>query len=100
MMDYTMFKEIVRDKIMDYMPEHMKNGEVQINPVNKVNQTRDGLNVYQPGSKAAPTFYVDDMYEYFKETGDLEGELKKAAEKYVKALENVPNLPADILSAS
>ena len=100
MMDYTMFKELVNDKFMDYMPDHMKNGELKIMQVNKTNGTKDGLNVYQPDSNVAPTLYVDDLYEQFKETEDFEGVLKSAAEKYVNAMENVPQMPKDILTDS
>ena len=100
MMDYTMFKELVQDKFMDYMPDHMKNGEVKITQVNKTNGTKDGLNMYQPDSNVAPTLYVDDMYEHFKDTEDFEGVLKSAAERYVKAMENVPEMPKDILADS
>ncbi len=100
MMDYTMFKELVNDKFMDYMPDHMKNGELKIMQVNKTNGTKDGLNVYQPDSNVAPTLYVDDLYEQFKETEDFEGVLKSAAEKYVNAMENVPQMPKDILADS
>ncbi|MBR6223808.1 MAG: hypothetical protein IKQ71_10280 [Lachnospiraceae bacterium] len=100
MMDYTMFKELVNDKFMEYMPDHMKNGELKIMQVNKTNGTKDGLNVYQPDSNVAPTLYVDDLYEQFKETEDFEGVLKSAAEKYVNAMENVPQMPKDILTDS
>ena len=100
MMDYTMFKELVNDKFMDYMPDRMKNGELKIMQVNKTNGTKDGLNVYQPDSNVAPTLYVDDLYEQFKETEDFEGVLKSAAEKYVNAMENVPQMPKDILTDS
>ena len=100
MMDYTMFKELVNDKFMDYMPDHMKNGELKIMQVIKTNGTKDGLNVYQPDSNVAPTLYVDDLYEQFKETEDFEGVLKSAAEKYVNAMENVPQMPKDILTDS
>ena len=100
MMDYTMFKELVNDKFMDYMPDYMKNGELKIMQVNKTNGTKDGLNVYQPDSNVAPTLYVDDLYEQFKETEDFEGVLKSAAEKYVNAMENVPQMPKDILTDS
>lgn len=100
MMDYTMFKELVNDKFKDYLPDHMKNGEVKILQINKTNGTKDGLNVYQPDSNVAPTLYVDDMYEHFKESQDFEGVLRKAADRYVAAMENIPEMPKDILTDS
>ena len=71
MMDYTMFKELVNDKFMDYMPEEYRNGKLTINKANKINGTKDGLSIYQEGDKGAPTIYVDDMYERFKQSDDL-----------------------------
>ena len=43
MMDYTMFKELVQDKFMDYMPEKYRDGKLTINKVTKINGTKDGL---------------------------------------------------------
>jgi len=100
MMDYTMFKEFLKDKIKDYLPNELKGGEVRISKVNKVNGTKDGLNIYMPEAKVAPMIYVDEMYSHFKETGDLEGEIKRAAEIYVKALKNIPDLPVNIFAPS
>lgn len=98
MMDYTMFKELVNDKFMDYMPDEYKNGRLSITKVNKINGTKDGLSVYQEGDKGAPTIYVDDMYERFKHSNDLEQTFRDAAELYMKALKEMPPIPVDMLT--
>jgi hypothetical protein len=42
------------------------------------------------GAKGAPTIYVDDMYEQFKSTGDLELVFTEAAELYTLAFKEMP----------
>ena len=98
MMDYTMFKELVNDKFMDYMPEKYKNGRVSINKVNKINGSKDGLSIYQENDKGAPTIYADDMYEKFKHNDDLEAALKEFADIYVEAVEKMPPIPVSLLA--
>lgn len=98
MMDYTMFKELVQDKFMDYMPEKYRDGKLTINKVTKINGTKDGLNIYREGAKGSPTIYVDDMYEKFKQNGDLEQTFREAAGFYVKVLTEIPPIPINLLS--
>lgn len=97
MMDYTMFKELVKDKFMDYMPENFKTGDLRINKVNKINGSKDGLSIYMDGAKGAPTIYLDDVYERFKKSENLEQTFKEAAELYVKALTEMPPIPVNSL---
>lgn len=98
MMDYTMFKELVQDKFMDYMPEKYRDGKLTINKVTKINGTKDGLNIYREGAKGSPTIYIDDMYEKFKQNGDLEQTFREAAGFYVKVLTEIPPIPINLLS--
>lgn len=98
MMDYTMFKELVKDKFMDYMPEDLKTAELQIHKVSKINGSKDGLSIYTEGAKGAPTIYLDDMYERFKKSDDLEQTFKEAADLYVKALTEMPPIPVSLLA--
>ena len=43
MMDYEIFKEVVAEKMPSYLPGELKGREVMIHPVDKINQTVDGL---------------------------------------------------------
>jgi len=45
MMNYEIFKEVVKEKFLDYMPEKYKGMEVVTAPVEKVNMTLDGLSL-------------------------------------------------------
>ena len=49
MMNYEIFKEVVAEKIMSYMPDKYKDMEPRITPVSKVNMTLDGLNLSEIG---------------------------------------------------
>ena len=98
MMDYTMFKELVNDKFMDYMPEKYRNGTLSIRKVNKINGSKDGLSILQKGEQGAPTIYVDDMYERFKQSDGLEATIKEFADIYTEAAEKMPLLPGSLLT--
>lgn len=82
MMDYEMFKEIVREKIKDYMPPEYRDAVVDIFGVNKVNGIRDAIAVRKPGEQIASNLYLDDVYKAYQQCDDLEMTLKSMAEEY------------------
>ena len=43
MMNYEMFKEMVSQKITDYMPEEYRDRKIALSSVDKINQKRDAL---------------------------------------------------------
>ena len=45
MMNYEIFKEVVKEKFMDYMPDNFKGMELVVMPVEKVNMTYDGISI-------------------------------------------------------
>ena len=55
MMNYEIFKEVVKEKFLDYMPEKYKGMEVVTAPVEKVNMTLDGLSLREEGKHISPT---------------------------------------------
>ena len=54
MMNYEIFKEVVKEKFLDYMPEKYKGMEVVTAPVEKVNMTLDGLSLREEGKHISP----------------------------------------------
>ena len=50
MMNYEIFKDVVEEKFMDYMPDEFKNAKLAIAPVQKVNVTLDGLSILDTGA--------------------------------------------------
>lgn len=84
MMNYDVFLEVVKERMLENLPEKYQKGEVVINKVPKVNQTLDGLSIMLgEDSNICPNLYVQDIYERYLETGDLEGTLKESAQLYV-----------------
>jgi len=72
MMNYEIFKEVVKEKFMDYMPEKFKGMELVAEPVEKVNVTLDGIILREEGRNISPTIYINDMYKKYQDCGDLE----------------------------
>lgn len=94
MMNYEIFKEVVAEKFMDYLPEPYKNMKVEVRPVDKINSVKDGLTLLSVDNSvsAAPTIYMNDMYEEYQKTDDLSGTLQKSAEYMVEAVRGMPDI--------
>lgn len=92
MMNYEIFKEVVAEKFMDYLPEEFKGMKLEVHPVEKVNQTLDGLTVVGDGVKISPTIYINNMYDSYLKTEDLQGELMKAANIMNEAMKDAPDI--------
>lgn len=87
MMDYEVFKNIVKENFLKYMPQEYKDAAVDIRPAPKVNRTLDALTLFQGGnSQVFPTVYVNDMYGQYLACGNLEDVLRGTAERYAGAL--------------
>ena len=82
MMDYEIFKEVVKESFLSYMPKSYQDMEVRVVPVDKVNRKLDGLSLLAQNEKnmISPTLYINDMYEKYSGTGDLQATLREAAE--------------------
>lgn len=87
MMNYEIFKEVVAEKFMDFMPEQYKNMHVDMHSVEKVNQTLDGLTLTGGGVRVSPTIYINDIYEQYKKTDNLQDALTTAADRMNHAME-------------
>lgn len=92
MMNYEIFREVVAEKFMDYLPEEFKDMKVEVRPVEKVNQTMDGLTLIGDGVKISPTIYINNMYDSYLKTEDLQGELVKAANVMNEAMKDAPDI--------
>lgn len=88
MMDYEIFKEVVAEKMPSFLPGELRGREVMIHPVDKINQTVDGLILKMDGEneKVSPTIYLNDMYEHYKQFGDLQLTLETVGEAMLKSM--------------
>ena len=95
MMNYEIFKEVVKEKFMDYMPEKFKGMELVAEPVEKVNVTLDGIILREEGRNISPTIYINNMYKKYQDCGDLEETLMAACDFMERAYEQAPVVDVD-----
>lgn len=90
MMEYNEFKELVQDKIMDYLPEGYQHLKPEVSAVTKVNTVLDGLTLCPErisGAVASPTVYINNLYETYRDTGkSLDAILTQTAKVFVDSL--------------
>lgn len=87
MMTYEIFKEYIAEKILDFLPEELKDCEVQLEKINKTNQVLDRLKLISPNDKERvvyPAFYLNRMYEEYS-TGKSIQELMEEFAQNMKA---------------
>lgn len=97
MMDYEMFLGTVREKFMDYMPERFRRGKMEIRAVTKVNTTLDALTIFMPeNGRISPNYYVNEMYEQYKEIGNLDTALHLIAAEYTEILEKTMTVKPEL----
>ena len=73
MTDMREFVEKMKSEVRDYLPDDVA-GEILINDVVVVkmnDQKLHGITFKMPGVDAAPTLYVDEMYEAYKDGADI-----------------------------
>ena len=92
MMNYEIFKEVVAEKFKEYLPQEYQHMEVRLDSVNKVNKVFDSLTLVDHSAErnVSPTLYLNDMYERYVDTEELQLVLQEAATSMAKAFENAP----------
>jgi len=91
MMNYEIFKEVVAEKFMDYLPAQYQGMKIDVHAVEKVNVTMDAINLLGDGAGISPTIYINDMYDHYKTTEDLQEVLQSAAERMERAMKEAPD---------
>ena len=100
MMDYEVFKEVVKENLLDYMPEKYQDSEMRVDSVEKINRKMDGLSLrLEGGGSISPTIYISDMYKEYLRTGDLLETMQNAAEAMDKAFQQTVLPPLDLQAA-
>lgn len=94
MMNYEIFKEVFKEKLLDYMPDEFKEHRVVEHKVFKVNCEKDAINLL-PGDgkskyKGSPTIYMGEFYEMYKNRENLDYVMNCAAELMLDGYKNLP----------
>lgn len=102
MMNYETFKGIVENEFLGSMGPEFEGMQLEVIPVQKVNVTLDGMCVRNPSNpeQIAPTIYINDMYEYYKQTGDLKRVMSETAETLKRCEEKASELRDIVTSDS
>lgn len=82
MMDYEVFKNVVVTRIREFLPPLYESFEHHVHQVPKINGSKEALILDMEMTDkriSAPNIYLDDLYEEFKESGDLDKVLENAA---------------------
>ena len=99
MMDYEIFKAVVKENFLPYLPEEYRDAEIKVYPTKKINRTLDALAVLSEGKEQMfPTIYINEIYEHYQISDDLETVLREAAQRYEKSAEMVKDRkPGEIM---
>lgn len=96
-MNYEQFKEKVLDEFLEYLGDEFSDYQLKVNEIRKVNAKLTGVSVAPsdpPKAYAAPTFYVETMYEDYLECGDFYHVMTETAGTISKALKgDKPEIP-------
>lgn len=82
MMDYEIFKEVLMDKFLSYMPKEYQGMKVKCDEAEKVNCKVDEVSLRgQDGRRiVSPAICISDIYDEYLRTGDLQETLQGAAD--------------------
>ena len=98
MLSYESFKKRVLKEFLDYLPERYSSCEIELRKVPKVNTVLTGV-VIKPkghkGSYCSPTFYMERMYDQYKQCDSFE---KVMASQAIYLEESMKYLPEDVLT--
>lgn len=98
MLDYEMFKEVVKDELWTYLPGTLNKMDIVEKSVRKVNQELDGISLVDEDrtKMMSPTIYLNDLYEEYKKSGDIEAVMTEAANLFARGMEDVEKLQPNL----
>ena len=102
MLDYEMFKEVAKDELRTYLPGKLNKMDVVETSVKKVNQELDGISLVDEGSTKmiSPTIYLNDLYEDYKKSGDIEEVMMDAANLFARGMDDIEKMQPDLSISS
>jgi len=92
MMDYVIFKEVMREQILEHLPEEFKGSTVEVRDVEKVNVKLDGMVVLKPSVDSSPTVYLNHLYEDYVSGKSIQDCLSQCANVIVDAYKELEDM--------
>lgn len=83
-MTFDEFKQEIADNIKEYLPDKYADSIVQVNAVQKNNETLDALTITSPDSNMSPTIYLNSFYEDYQNGRDMDDILDSIADLRVE----------------
>ena len=83
-MTFDEFKQEITDNIKEYLPDKYADSIVQVNAVQKNNETLDALTITSPDSNMSPTIYLNSFYEDYQNGRDMDDILDSIADLRVE----------------
>lgn len=93
MMNYEVFKNVIKERIKEFLPPVFQSYRVETTVVRKVNEEKDTLLIMPQDEKnlvAMPNIYLDDMYEDFRQHQDMSEILKVIAAMVIQYTGSFP----------
>ena len=98
MMDFGVFKELLKGKLPEYLPEEMKGIGLRLGRGRRINMAYDNLTVVPTDRcPVSPVFNLDQKYEEYQAGAELEELLREMAGTVFRAYE-APARPPEIAS--
>lgn len=85
MLSYKEFAEEVRKNILNYLPDNYRDAQILLNEIVKTNDQRyTALSILLKTEDVAPNIYLENFYNSYQKTEDVNEEIKKIAEMQLK----------------
>lgn len=96
MMDYAIFKEVMKEQILEFLPESFRGSSVELREVTMVNHKLDGLIVSKPNETTALNVYVNQLYEHYENGDSIQDCLRQCAETIVRSYDKMKAMKQQI----
>lgn len=97
MLEYDNFKELICNELQRSLDREDFFVELKISDAdNTINKKKDKLSVVDPARPDAfPIFYLNDIYKYYNECGDMYITVKEVVNEVKRAFCNIPKIEFD-----
>ena len=92
-LEYTDFKKVICDELKHRFTREELYFDLKVTEVHTINTKKDKLAVVDPTRPDAfPVFYLDDIYKYYKECGDIYSTAHDVVNEVKRTFSNIPKL--------